>query len=109
MYHKVLPISREEAEKAFSQSDPLSICDALLSLVYHDPDAYWLQDKCMEFLNYPDKMVQGQAITCLGHLARIHQKLDLQKVNPALNALRDDPEIGGRVEDTLDDIQMFMS
>jgi hypothetical protein len=109
MYHNVLPITREEAEIAFTYNDPSSICDALLRVTYHDPDLFWIQDKCIEFVTFPDKIVQGLAVTCLGHLARIHGKLDTSKVIPILNGLRSDPEIGGRVEDALDDIEMFLS
>jgi hypothetical protein len=41
-------------------------------------------------------------------LARIHGTLDLDRVEPKLRELRKDPDVGGRAEDALDDIQKFM-
>ena len=52
--------------------------------------------------------VTGLAVTSLGHIARIHRQLDLDKVLPVLEKLRSDPEIGGRVEDALDDIRKYL-
>ena len=52
--------------------------------------------------------VSGLAIICLGHLARIHRRLDLDRVSPLLKELRRDKEIGDRVGCALDDIQIFM-
>jgi hypothetical protein len=44
----------------------------------------------------------------LGHLARIHGQLDLERVEPRLRELRADPEVAGSAEDALDDIERFM-
>jgi hypothetical protein len=107
-YGKVTPMSRAEAEVALSSGSPDAINRALLSLAYHDNDWHWVQDTCIKFTNYPDPQVSGLAVTCLGHLARIHQVLDTEKVLPILQKLRCDPKIAGRVEDALDDIDMYL-
>lgn len=107
-YSEVEPITREEAGIAFASGVPEKLCEALIGLVYHDPDWKWLQDQCLALAAHSDVDVAGLAVTSLGHLARIHRKLDLEKVLPVLERYRTDPRIGGRVEDALDDIETYL-
>ena len=109
LYQEASPISREDAEIAFSSGVSERICDALVRVTFNDSDWRWIQEKCLLFINssYPD--VRGLAVTCLGHLARIHRKLDLKKVLPLLKNLRNDAEVSGRVEDAFDDIETFVN
>lgn len=108
IYHKVSPISRKDAKAAFSSGNSDRISDTLVSLAFYDSDWRWVQDKCLHFIDssFPD--VRRLSITCLGHLARIHGKLDMSKVMPVLENLRDDDEVGGIVEDTFEDIEIFV-
>jgi hypothetical protein len=108
LYQEALPISREDAETAFSSGASERICDALTRVTFNESDWRWVQEKCLHFINssYPD--VRGLAVTCLGHLARIHRKLDLKKVLPLLKNLQNDTEVSGRVEDAFDDIETFV-
>src|ERR1051326_2548243 len=85
-----------------------AICDALVGIAYYDPDWRWVQSYCLLFLNHRDADIRGLAATCLGHLARIHRVIDLNIVLPELKKLLKDPEIGGRVEDALSDIEIFL-
>lgn len=108
LYREPLPISRKDAETEFSSDVSERICEALVSVTLNETDWRWVQEKCLHFItsSYPD--VRGLAVTCLGHLARIHRKLDLEKVLPILKNLQNDAEIGGRVEDALDDIEPLL-
>lgn len=103
------PINRITAEKAFAAGIAAEICDALASVVLHEKDWRWSQAQCLHFLNHANPELSGLAATCLGHIARIHRQLDRDLVITALRKRLDDPEIGGRVQDALDDIQMFVS
>jgi hypothetical protein len=107
-YREPQAITKEEAAQAFASADVEQINDALIGLTYHDPDGQWVQDQCLALLDYPDDDVRGLAATCLGHLARIHRNLDRDRVVTALEGLRDDPAIGGRVQDALDDIAIYL-
>jgi len=100
--------NRQDAEKAFSTTDVKSICEALVSVAFNDSDWKWVQNKCLEFLSKGSPEVRGVAVTCLGHIARIHRQLDKEKVFNALRRYLDDSSISGQVEDTLDDIDMFV-
>lgn len=104
----VKPITQTEAEAGLASGMPDKICDALIRITYHDPDWRWVQDTCIELANHSDPQVSGLAVTCLGHLARIHGVLDLEKVLPTLRKLRAHPKISGRVADALDDIKMYL-
>ena len=84
------------------------ICRALVAAAFSETDWRWVQGQCLFFLTYPDIEVRGLAATCLGHLARIHQKLDLEVVIPALKSHLKDKEIFGQVQEALEDIEMYM-
>jgi hypothetical protein len=107
-YKEPQPISRDAASRVFETGSPEEICDALIGVTFHDPDWRWVQDRCLEFLSHESPDVRGLAATCLGHIARIHRALDQDAVVPALQRLRADPEVGGRAEDALDDIRLFL-
>jgi hypothetical protein len=107
-FHDVRPIDRAEAEAAFESGDTAAVNRALVSVAYHDPDWRWVQDVCLRFLEHDDAAVKGLAATCLGHLARIHRQLDRERVIHRLEALSDDPELRGRAEDALDDIEHYL-
>jgi hypothetical protein len=107
-YREPQAITREEAAKAFASTDVERITDALIGLTYHDPDGRWVQDQCLALLDNPDNDVRGLAATCLGHLARIHRDLDRDRVLSALEQLQADAAIGGRVQDALDDIAIYL-
>lgn len=105
---EVNPITRTDAEAGLTSGIPDKICDALIRITYHDPDWRWVQDVCLQLASHSDPQVSGLAVTCLGHLARIHGVLDMEKVLPTLSRLLDEPKISGRVADALDDINMYL-
>jgi len=107
-YREPKALTRESAEKDLQAEDPAKICDALVGVAFHEADWRWVQSKCIELLSHRSTEVRGLAATCFGHLARIHGELDLNVVMPILERLRDDSDIGGRVQDALDDIQIYI-
>lgn len=110
MYYKeILPITREEAETSFSSGTSAEICDALVRLVYYDPDWRWVQEKCLHFGKHPQSEIRGLSATCIGHLVRIHGVLDMQSVQPLLDELLKDPKTSERAQDALDDIEVYLN
>ena len=105
-YQEPHPISREEAEAAFASRDPGHIALALVNVAYHDADWLWVQERCLGFVRDDVAAVRQIAVTCLGHAARVHRRLDLARVLPALDELARDPEV--QVEDALDDTRTFV-
>ena len=88
--------------------DKSSAIDALMYACFYIDDADWIQKQCLDILNRDvDKEVKNLAITCLGHVARIHTKINKEKVLPVLRKLLSDPEFSGAAGDALDDIDIF--
>ena len=83
--------------------------DALLSLALYDSDWRWVQDQCLRLLADSEEDIVATAILGLGHLARLHQRLDLERVLPPLITLQADQRFSGRVSDAFADIRMFVS
>lgn len=102
-------LSRDEVARAFEVGDPDVLSAALIALAFHEPDWRWAQDRCLEALDHESPVVRGLAALCLGHVARIHRRLDLDRVRPRLEALAPDPDAGGRAQDALADIARFLA
>ncbi|GCE14737.1 hypothetical protein [Tengunoibacter tsumagoiensis] len=100
----------EEPEKIFQSDDIVKICQTLVHLALHDSDWKKVEGYCLELLEHPDAGVRMVAATCIGHLARIHQQLDLDLVLPALYRHQSDTGkyVAGNVNNALDDIEIFM-
>lgn len=101
-------MSREEVERAFEQGDPDVLSRVLISVAFHEPDGAWAEARCLAALDHPSPVVRGLAATCLGHVARIHKRLDLPRAKARLEALKADPYVGGRAADALADIERFL-
>jgi hypothetical protein len=107
-YREVLQRDRAEIESLLQSSESIRVKDALLSAAYYDPDWRWAQNQCLVFLGHDDFGIRSLAAICLGHIARVHRKLDLELVLPRLVELKNDPLIGNSVQDALDDIKFFL-
>ncbi|MEO8403014.1 MAG: hypothetical protein ABI480_00405 [Chitinophagaceae bacterium] len=84
------------------------VCRAMVACAYYENDWKWAQEKFLTFLQNNDTTISGLAATCLGHIARIHHKIDKDKVLPALQNYIHKKEISGPVQDALDDIEIFV-
>ena len=107
-YQEVTPISRTDAQLVFAQCRTEEIPFTLVRLAYFDPDWKWVQDISIAFSTHPDKWVRRMCVICFSHLARIHGKLEKEKIMPVLHRLLQDPEVKGDVEDTLDELKIFL-
>ncbi|GAA2816319.1 hypothetical protein [Crossiella cryophila] len=106
----------DEAEMARWRADRLAelngpeewpALDALLSLTYYEPDRVWLERLLVERLDPGYGQVRMLAVTCLGHVGRLHREISPEVVE-VLRGLLGDPELGGVAEDALGDIEMFV-
>ena len=99
---------RKLAREAFASGNPKKICDALISVAFYDADWQWVQDRCLSYLEDENSQIRSIAAISLGHVARIHGNLELDKVVPALRSKEQDSEVWGSALDALDDIEMFV-
>lgn len=81
---------------------------ALLDLTYGDPDRRAVEVALLGQLSSPDvhPEVKQLAVTCMGHIGRLHRAASADVVR-RLEGLLGDPELGGRAEDALGDIRAF--
>lgn len=107
-YEKPVWASRKELEAALAAGDDASSAQALVGLVFHDDDWRWCQNKCLELLGHHSPSLRRIAITCLGHVARIHGQMDVALVRSELQRMRDDPGVRGAIEDAESDISIFI-
>lgn len=93
--------------EAFRSGDLSVALDAMLALTYYDPDRPWVEALLRASIKPGnDPQIRRLAVTCLGHVARIHSAIDAKSV-AALEQLLADPELSGTVEDALGDIESF--
>ena len=107
-YEAIEFISKADAETVFVSENPVLISQTLVRLAYHCDDWRWVQSKCLLYSASENENVQNTAILCLGHLARIHHKLDMELIMPVLSRLKKNPKLEGRVEDALSDIDIYI-
>jgi hypothetical protein len=107
-FEEVPTTSRDELERIFAVGSSDETAHAIISAAFYEPDWRWVQDWCLRFTEHTDSNVRLVAVVALGHLARIHRTLDLERVLPVLARKADDVELAGTVENTLDDIRQFI-
>ena len=101
-------MSKSDAKKMLLSSNYKDICEGLLSITFYEKDWKWCQDQCLSLLKHENLNVSGLAATCLGHIARIHRKLDKVLVIHELKKYLSNEIISGQVQDALDDIELYL-
>jgi hypothetical protein len=103
-----IPRDRATLEYSLASKDPNEIANALYSATRHDPDWKWVQGYCLTFLDSAYAQVRWVAATCLGDLATIHRRMDLDLVLPALQKAARDPLTAYAAEESLSNIKHFI-
>jgi len=106
-YHEPSPIAKATAQQIFESGDINKICDALVAIAFYEEDWLWAQNICLDFLSSDNNALSSLAATCLGHIARIHGKLNRAKVIAALKSHANNAAIAGNIDDALGDIKRF--
>lgn len=100
-------LSKEQVLEQLKSNEVSTVTNALLYAALNFNDWTWIQDECLKLVNHSNIDIKGLAVTCLGHLARIHSSINKAKVLPVLFDKLNDKDISGRAQDALDDIKMF--
>jgi hypothetical protein len=87
--------------------EELQVNRLLVGLTFNEVDWCSVQELCLEILDADDSPYAYGAVMCLGHLARIHGRIDRARVVPAITARKDDPRLRQRVELALEDIDWY--
>jgi hypothetical protein len=100
---------KEQAAVKLTSVNPSVVTEALLDITFNISDWEWVQNQCLRLISNPNEDIRGLALTCLGHIARIHAAIDKSKVFPVLRQIvSQDAAVAGRAEDALDDIEMLV-
>jgi hypothetical protein len=83
--------------------------DALLTTVLGSGDYQTSDELIFQFTKSTEVDLRRNAILCIGHLVRIHKKIDLEKYIPILDSIlsSQDEFLVDNVEDVLNDIWIF--
>ena len=82
----------------------------VLSVALYSDDYQYAESFCFKLSNHKHFNVRGNAILGFGHIARIHGKLNKNKIKPIIkNALRDENEfVRGQADNAMDDTKHFL-
>lgn len=107
-YERPESIGRSEALDAIASGDSRRSSEAIIRLALNDPNGRWVEGVALDLLESDDPDVRGAAATALGHIARIHGEISIDRVLPALRHLVKDPQTAGRAGEALSDIEIFI-
>ena len=108
-YAPVRRRTREEILSSLSSGKPQEIRDALISAAYWDKDWRWAQQQLISFAEHEDDLVLWAVIAGLGFIAAFHGEIDEEKALPILHRLKDRPALASDVEETLAEIDHFVT
>lgn len=101
--------SKEDLDILLQSDDPTVATNALLYLCFNIDDPEWIQIKCVQvFQNHQSDDVRGLALTCIGHVARMHKIINIVLVIPVLLKGLKHKTLSGRAQDALDDIDIYV-
>jgi len=101
--------TREEILSALSSGEAQKIHDALISAAYWDQDWRWAQQQLVNFADHEDELVLWAVVAGLGFIAVFHGEIDEETALPILNRLKNRPALAGDVEETLAEIDRFVT
>ncbi|GGS52394.1 hypothetical protein [Actinokineospora fastidiosa] len=100
--------SRAELLGIVRRGEVVSATDALLCIVLNEPDNRWVEQVVLECLEAgKTEAVRQLAVTCVGHIVRLHGELVDSRLRRKLDEYAKDPTYAGLVEAARDDIEVY--
>lgn len=102
--------TNDDVNDAILRNDPAELALVSITVALSSPDAACAQDVCLRLGVYKDPRVRGNAVMCLGHLARRFRSLDEPRVRPLIEAsLRDsDDYVRTLAVSAADEVHQFL-
>jgi hypothetical protein len=111
MKYGVIPeLSVEAVEAAIDRNEPQELLFAVLSAALYGSNPEWAEEVCRKLATHEHFNVRGNAILGLGHLARIHGRLERSITIPIIEAgMMDSHEyVRGHAHSAADDVEHFL-
>ncbi len=103
------PATPAEVRAALARGDLPGALDAMVGSALHGHgDREELQEHYLTLLEHQDSQVRVLAVTCLGHVARVHRRLDERRVVAALRRYPSAAQGGAGIANALEDIEIFL-
>lgn len=77
--------------QAERENDLAALVRGVIAVALHDRDFDYAQDLCLRLATHPHLNVRGNAFQAIGHLVRLHQRLDEPRARPLIDAALRDP------------------
>lgn len=98
-----------EIEKALSSNNKNIVINGIMAMVFNLDDVNWISNHLIELSKHNNLEISSLALTCFGHLARLHGNVgNLECVSNLLKNMSKNVSLGGAAEDAMDDIETFM-
>jgi len=109
-YEEVPTMTKVAILDGLNRADPEELKTIVLSAAMGIDDRRWAQAVCLQLATHPEPGVRGNAILGLGHLARIHRRLDRELVEPAILGASLDPDsyVRGHADSAAADVATFL-
>lgn len=108
-YQDLEPITQADAQRLIESGTIDEISTALVRAVHSNHDVTWSLGAGATVASRPDPALKRIAATCIGHLGRLREDLDVDAAARVLERLwkTDDAFVRGAVEDALDDLEVY--
>jgi HEAT repeats len=70
--------------RAEREDDLAALVRGVIAVALHDRDFVYAQDLCLRLARHTNFNVRGNALQAMGHLVRMHHRLDEAEVRPVL-------------------------
>jgi hypothetical protein len=109
IYSEPVELSKIEINKILSSNDNRAICHALISMAFYEEDLDFCSTIIMKCFENKNEYVRGNAVLCIGHIARIHKIVYKELPSIVYRGLNDSSSyVRGHAESALSDIRVFM-
>ena len=98
-----------EIDTPSSSTTTASAIHGSLAMVLKLDDVNWISNHLIELSKHNNLEISSLALTCFGHLARLHGNVgNLECVSNLLKNMSKNVSLSGAAEDAMDDIETFM-
>ncbi|MBB3127019.1 MULTISPECIES: hypothetical protein [Paenibacillus] len=109
IYKPLDDLSTEEVNKILRRNQEKELLTLPLSVGQNHPNWKFAQDVCVRLSGHASPIVRANAVLGFAYIARTKGQLEKHIVKPiVLRELRENHEYNWRINDSIDDINLFM-